>query len=90
MNMEQELFGEITLPEDWMQIDSYDMESGRVTFIGDSVSPSVASIPQTGRGLRNQNCRTGPNLNIFNISSGGKYNVGRKPKTTCVSSNSMS
>jgi len=72
MSMEQELFGRVTLPENWMQIDSVDMQSGRVTFIGDCVSPAVASVPQTTRGFRNQNVRARLHLSPFSSSSGYK------------------
>jgi len=47
MSIEKELFGKSTLPENWMQIDVLDMETGKISFVGDNVSchstPSVAS-----------------------------------------------
>jgi len=47
ISMEKELFGKSTLPENWMQIDVVDMETGKISFVGENVScqstPSAAS-----------------------------------------------
>jgi len=83
ISIEKELFGKSTLPENWMQIDAVDMQTGKVTFVGENVSPasSVASILRGGS--TNQYFRAsghklhnGSSLEILNAAIGSKRTNG--------------
>jgi len=45
--LEEELFGEMTMPSDWMEIYLYDSSLGKVVFTGEDISSSLK--PGTGR-----------------------------------------
>merc|ERR1719204_2644733 len=45
--LEEELFGETTMPSDWMEIYLYDSSLGKVVFTGEDISSSLK--PGTGR-----------------------------------------
>jgi len=45
--IEQELFGSISVPDDWMEICSYDMVTGSVVFTGENLStPNLQTVRQ--------------------------------------------